>query len=81
MGVIPSGIAHSAATGLEAKSSWQRVTQSFFALRSRLAVNASPARRSKYDIKRCHQLMSQGPNVPATPRITACRAAQTVRQA
>jgi hypothetical protein len=68
MGVMPSGRARSAATRLESQSFWQRIAQSldrFFAKRSRQAVAASIARRSKYDIKRCHQLMSQCPNLAA----------------
>jgi hypothetical protein len=85
MGVMPSGRARSAATRLEAQSFWQRIARSldrFFAKRSRQAVAASIARRSKYDIKRCHQLMSQCPNLATgkSPRMAMRRAAQTMQR-
>jgi hypothetical protein len=84
MGVIPSGKVRSAATRLEAQSFWQRIAQSldrFFAQRSRQAVAGSLARRSKYDIKRCHQLMSQGANIPANRKSPAVRrTAQTMQR-
>jgi hypothetical protein len=74
MGIIPSGTAHGAATRLEAQSFWQGIAQSldrFFAKRSRQAVAASLARRSKYDIKRFRQLMSQRSNVSAQESLLA----------
>ena len=82
MGVIRS----STATRFEAQSFWQRIALSFdrfFAQRSRQAVTASLAQRSKYDIKRCRQLMSQGSKGPATgkpPRIAVRRTAQMLQR-
>jgi hypothetical protein len=83
---IRSGTAHSAASRVEAQFFWQRIAQSLdrvFAQRSQRAVSARVARRSRHDIKRCRQLMSQGSNVAATaksPRIEARRTEQTMQR-
>jgi hypothetical protein len=86
MGGIRSGTAHRAATTVEAQFVWQRIAQSLdrvFAERSLRAVSARIARRSRHDIKRCRQLMSQGSNVAATgksPRMAVRRTAQTMQR-
>jgi hypothetical protein len=81
MGVMPSGTARCAATGLEAHSFWQRIAH---ALEGSLPGGVGrQLLRTSHDTQRCRQLMPQGSNVPAagkSSRIAVRRTAQTMRR-